>query len=139
MPKYWKTRTKRFIRSEAKSKLFVRTELYINKNFKNGIMQTSWELFDQGDDVRVMIIMKCNFNVYVSREISKTISKYLNSNIMEITDLLKEPKGNAKNGRNMWVLQNCLKNLFSFNIEEVTNLLPLPPFLAVAAENGRIR
>ena len=26
-----KTRTKRFIRSEAKSKLFVRTELYINK------------------------------------------------------------------------------------------------------------
>ena len=97
-------------------------------------MQTSWELFDQDDDVRVMIIMKCNFYVYVSREISKTISKYLNSNIMEITDLLKEPKGNAKNGRNMWVLQNCLKNLFSFNIEEVTNLLLLPQFLAVAAK-----
>ena len=29
-----KTRTKRFIRSEAKSKLFLRTELYINKNEK---------------------------------------------------------------------------------------------------------
>ena len=28
------TRTKRFIRSEAKSKLFLRTELYINKNEK---------------------------------------------------------------------------------------------------------
>ena len=27
-------RTKRFIRSEAKSKLFLRTELYINKNEK---------------------------------------------------------------------------------------------------------
>ena len=29
-----KTRTKRFIRSEAKSKLFARTKLYINKNEK---------------------------------------------------------------------------------------------------------
>ena len=34
------TRTKRLIRSEAKSKLFLRTELYINKNSKNGITQT---------------------------------------------------------------------------------------------------
>ena len=31
---YSKTRTKRFIRSEAKSKSFLRTELYINKNEK---------------------------------------------------------------------------------------------------------
>ena len=29
-----------FIRSEAKSKLFVRIELYIDKNSKNGTMQT---------------------------------------------------------------------------------------------------
>ena len=44
--------------------------------------------------------MKYTFNVYVLMEISKIILKYLDWNIMEITDLLNEPKGTAKNGRN---------------------------------------
>ena len=44
--RWFKTRTKRFIRSEAKSKLFFRTKLNRNNNWNDWFMQTPSELFD---------------------------------------------------------------------------------------------